>query len=116
MTHDHTSRYCPATKRDHDLDQNMILNDDTYQNVRENEGMSTDTHTHRYVPVTTKKHWKAAPVQTGHTSRYVPVTAKDLELDRDKILQNEAYKDVKENEGMSTRTHTSRYYPAKAQV
>ncbi|KAL3896744.1 MAG: hypothetical protein SGARI_007093 [Bacillariaceae sp.] len=78
--------------------------------------MSTNTHTHRYVPATTKKGWKAAPVQTGHTSRYYPVTAKDSELDRDEILRYEAYKDVKENEGMATRTHSSRYFPAKAQV
>jgi hypothetical protein len=97
------------------MDQNMILSDDTYQNVRENEGMSTNTHTHRYVPAQTKKHWVAAPVETGHTSRYYPVTAKDAQLHRQDILQYDAYKDVKENEGMSTATHGSRYYPARAQ-
>lgn len=114
MTDQHTSRYYPATKRDHDLKQEEILNNEAYKNCKSDEGMNTNTHTHRYVPAQPNLKWTAAPVQSGHTSRYYPVTDKDIKLNRDEILKYDAYQNVKQDEGMNTDTHTSRYVPGKA--
>jgi hypothetical protein len=117
MTNQHTTRYYPATKKDHEVKPEEILTDEAYKNAKTNAGMDTNTHTHRYVPSQRYYKWKPAPIQTGHTSRYVPVTAKDSELNRDDILKYDAYRNVKENEGIDTNTHSSRYipgHPAKA--
>jgi hypothetical protein len=110
------SRYVPVTKKDKQVDPEELLKSDTYKNMKENEGMDTHTHGSRYVPVNkhvTKK-WVAVPPQPGHSSRYYPVTPKDQQLKRDDLLKCENYKDVRENEGMDTHTHGSRYVPATA--
>jgi hypothetical protein len=114
MTNMYSTRYYPATKKDHDLKLEHITTKDAYKNDKTDEGIDTNTHTHRYVPAQPHLKWKAAPVQTGHTSRYFPVTAKDSELNREDILKCQAYQNVRENEGMDTNTHTSRYVPGKS--
>ncbi|KAG7353404.1 hypothetical protein IV203_002759 [Nitzschia inconspicua] len=113
MSNEHTTRYYPVTKKDHDRNEAEILKGDAYKNAKADEGMDTHTHTHRYVPAQHQHKWTAAPVQSGHTSRYFPVTPKDLKLDHDAILHCDAYRDTKENAGMDTNTHTSRYVPAQ---
>jgi hypothetical protein len=110
----HTSRYVPANKNDKDCNREVLLGNDSYVNVEENHGVDTDTHTHRYVPAQrTDRKWLPVPLETGHTSRYVPVTRKDLQLNRDDLLHCESYKNMAENEGMDTHTHTHRYVPAQ---
>jgi hypothetical protein len=114
MTNQYSTRYYPATKKDHDLQPEQISKNDADTNAKSDVGIDTNTHTHRYVPA--QPHWKltAAPVKTGHTSRYYPVTAKDLELNHEDILKSAAYQNGEENDGMDTNTHTSRYVPARA--
>jgi hypothetical protein len=116
MSQQHTSRYCPVTKKDKGVNPEELLKSDAYKNMKENEGMDTHTHGSRYVPVTQKdtRKWVAVPAQPGHSSRYFPVTPKDKELNREDILKCENYKNPRENEGMDTQTHGSRYVPATA--
>lgn len=112
----HTTRYYPATKKDHELNAEEILKNESPEDAVKESGMGldTNTHTHRYVPAQHYYKWTAAPVQTGHTSRYYPVTPKDLKMNRDDLLQCDAYQTAKENAGMDTHTHSSRYVPGSA--